>query len=133
MTNEEAVKKFLFDYYRDFSTLNIQAILPYFHEPAMLLGPSGAISLPSPAALVPIFTPVMENLRRQGYGRSELKLQQLKLLSATSALAVGVAIRLKSDSQELERLGVTYLLCKAEGGWKFAVIVSYDADRVVPS
>jgi hypothetical protein len=72
----------------------------------------------------------MENLRHQQYGRSELKPQQLKLLSATSALAMGVAIRLQTDGQELERVGVTYLLHKAESGWKFAVVVLHDADEV---
>jgi hypothetical protein len=128
MTNEEAVTKFLSDYYADFSTLNIRAILPYFHEPALLVGPLGVIPLPTPAALVPILSPVMEDLQRRQYSQSKLKLQQLKLLSETSALAVGIAIRLKTDGQELERAGVTYLLHKAENGWKFAVFVLHDAD-----
>ena len=130
MTNEETVTKVLSDYYAAFSTLNIQAVLPYFHEPALLLGPLGVIPPATPAALVPIFSPAMENLRHQQYGRSELKPQQLKLLSATSALAMGVAIRLQTDGQELERVGVTYLLHKAESGWKFAVVVLHDADEV---
>jgi hypothetical protein len=133
MTNEAAVTQLLSDYYAAFSTLNIQAILPYFHEPSLLVGPLGVIPLPTPAALVPVFSPVMENLRRRQYGQSELKLQQLKLLSATSALAVGVAIRLKTDGEELERAGVTYLMHKAESGWKFAVVVLHDADEVVRS
>jgi len=133
MTDEEAVTKFLSDYYAAFSTLNIQAILPYFHEPALLVGPLGVVPLPTAAALVPIFSPVMENLRRRQYGHSELKLQQLKLLSATSALAIGVAIRLKTDGQELERAGVTYLLHKTERDWKFAVLLLHDADEVARS
>jgi len=133
MTNEEAVTKFLSDYYAAFSTLNIQAILAYFYEPALLVGPSGVLPLPTAAALVPIFSPVMENLRRRQYGHSELKLQQLKLLSATSALAIGVAIRLKTDGQELERAGVTYLLHKTERDWKFAVLLLHDADEVARS
>ena len=133
MTDEEAVTKFLSDYYAAFSTLNIQAILAYFYEPALLVGPSGVLPLPTAAALVPIFSPVMENLRRRQYGHSELKLQQLKLLSATSALAIGVAIRFKTDGQELERAGVTYLLHKTERDWKFAVLVLHDADEVARS
>jgi ketosteroid isomerase-like protein len=133
MTDEEAVTKFLSDYYAAFSTLNIQAILAYFYEPALLVGPSGVLPLPTAAALVPIFSPVMENLRRRQYGHSELKLQQLKLLSATSALAIGVAIRLKTDGQELERAGVTYLLHKTERDWKFALLVLHDADEVARS
>jgi hypothetical protein len=130
MTDEEAVTKFLSDYYAAFSTLNIAAILPYFHEPALLVGPLGVIPLPTPAALVPVFGPAMENLRRRQYGRSEWKLRELSLLSAASALAIGVAVRLKTDGQELERVGITYLLHKTDGGWKFAVVVLHDAGEV---
>jgi len=106
MNNEEAVKQVLSDYYNAFSTLDVQSILPYFHQPALLIGPLGVIALPAPAAVVPIFGPVMEDLRQRKYGRSELSLQQFKLLSATSALAVGVAIRYKADGQELERVAL---------------------------
>ena len=106
MNNEEAVKQVLSDYYNSFSTLDVQSILPYFHQPALLIGPLGVIAIPTPAAVVPIFGPVMEDLRQRKYRRSELSLQQFKLLSATSALAVGVAIRYKADGQELERVGV---------------------------
>src|SRR5260221_7792118 len=112
MNNEEAVKQFLSDYYNAFSTLDIQSILPFFDQPALLIGPLGAIAIPTPAAVVPIFGPVMEDLRQRKYRRSELRLQQFKLLSATSALAVGTAIPYKADGQELERAGVTYLVHK---------------------
>ena len=83
-------------------------------------------------AVVPIFGSVMEDLRQRKYRRSELSLQQFKLLSATSALAVGAAIRYKADGQELERVGVTYLLHKGNDGWKFAVMVLHDTDKVAP-
>ena len=132
MNDEEAVKQVLSDYYNSFSTLDVQSILPYFHQPALLIGPLGVIAIPTPAAVVPIFGPVMEDLRQRKYRRSELSLQQFKLLSATSALAVGVAIRYKADGQELERVGVTYLLHKGHDGWKFAVTVLHDTDKVAP-
>ncbi len=105
MNNEDAVKQVLSDYYNAFSTLDVQSILPYFHQPAVLLGPLGVIAVPTPAAVVPIFGPVMEDLRQRKFRRSELSLQQFKLLSATSALAVGVAIRYEAGGQELERVG----------------------------
>jgi hypothetical protein len=68
----------------------------------------------------------MEGLRARGYGRSELSRPQVHLLSATASLATGVALRYKTDGQELERVGVTYLLYKAESGWKIAVVVLHD-------
>jgi hypothetical protein len=49
-----------------------------------------------------------------------------------TALAVGAAIRYKADGQELERVGVTYLLHKGNDGWKFAVMVLHDTDKVAP-
>jgi ketosteroid isomerase-like protein len=131
--NEDAVKQVLADYYKAFSTLTVQSILHYFHQPALLVGPSGVIALPTPEAVVPIFGPVMENLRQREYQRSEFSLQQLRLLSATSALAMGVAIRYKTNGQEMERVGLTYLLHKGDSGWKFAVMALHDTDKVAPN
>ena len=127
MTDEAAVNRMLDEYYAAFSTLNIQAILPYFHQPALLIGPPGVIALSTPAAVLPILTPVMQSLRARGYGRSELDQRKIKLLSAKSALASGIAVRYKSDGQELERVGLTYMLHKADDAWKFAVMVLHDA------
>lgn len=83
MNNEEAVKQVLSDYYNAFSTPDVQSILPYFHQSALLIGPLGVIAIPTPAAVVPIFGQIMEGLRQRKYRRSELSLQQFKLLSAT--------------------------------------------------
>src|SRR5213594_1331738 len=102
MTDEAAVNRMLDEYYAAFSTLNIQAILPYFHQPALLIGPPGVIALPTLEAVLPIFAPVMQNLRARGYGRSELSRRKVKLLSANSALATGIAVRYKSDGPEMK-------------------------------
>jgi hypothetical protein len=109
----------------------VEAILPYFHQTVLLIGPPGVLAAPTFAVLASIFVPVIEDLRARGYGRSDLRLQQVKLLSATAALASGVARRYKADGQELERVGVTYLLHKADTGWKIAVVVLHDTDEVV--
>jgi hypothetical protein len=69
----ESVNQVIADYYRDFSTLNVQAILPYFNEASLLVGPRGVIPIPNHAALVAVFGPVMEGLRAKGYGRSEFE------------------------------------------------------------
>jgi hypothetical protein len=91
------------------------------------------IALPNAEAVLPIFGPVMESLRQREYRRSEFSPQQLRLLSATSALAIGVAVRYKTDGQEMERVGLTYLLHKDDSGWKFAVMVLHETDQVAPS
>lgn len=122
----EAVNRVIADYYRDFSTLNVQAILPYFTVPSLLVGPQGVIPIPDRAALVAVFGPVMDGLRAKGYGRSELELAYVKSLSSSAALIGGVAVRYTADGQQLERVGVTYVLHKTETGWKFATVILHD-------
>jgi len=122
----ESVHQVIADYYRDFSTLNVQAILPYFHAPSLLVGPQGVIPIPDRAALAAVFGPLMEGLRAKGYGRSELELGYVKLLSSSAALIGGVAVRYKIDGRLLERAGVTYVLHKTARGWKFATVILHD-------
>ena len=55
----------------------------------------------------------------------------IKQLSATATLASGVAVRYKADGQELERVGVSYVLHGAEDRWTIAVTVVHDTDKVV--
>jgi hypothetical protein len=43
-------------------------------------------------------------------------------------LLLRVAVRRKSDGQELERAGVAYLLQKTGTGWQFATAVIHDAE-----
>jgi len=122
----EPLKQVIADYYRDFSTLNVQAILPYFHEPAMLVGPQGVISIPDRTAVAAVFGRVMEGLRAQGYGRSEFELGDVKVLSSSAAIVPGVAVRYKTDGQQLERMGITYVLHNTKKGWKFVTVILHD-------
>jgi hypothetical protein len=116
MRDESAVLQVLADYYAAFGTLNVQAFLPYFHEPSLLIGPQGVFAAPTHAVLASAFSPAVEGLRARGFGRSELSVHEVKSLSATAALVTGVARRLKVDGNELERAGVTYVLHKADTG-----------------
>ena len=116
----------LTDYYSAFSTLDVQAVLPYFHEPALLISPPGVFAAPTRDLLPTAFTPAMESLRARGFARSELSVQNVSLLSATATLVTGVAIRYKLDGQELDRAGVSYVLHKSDTRWKIAVLILHD-------
>ena len=122
----DAVRQLLTDYYRDFSTLNVQSILPYFHEPSLLIGPQGVMPVPDRAAVAAAFGPVMEGLRAKGYGRSEFELGSAQVLSASAAIVGGAAARYKKDGQLLERVGITYVLHKSDSGWEFAAVILHD-------
>jgi hypothetical protein len=88
--------------------------------------------VPTFAALATVFTPTMEGLRTREFGRSELSVGYAKSLSASATLVTGIAIRYQRNGQELERAGVTYVLHKAETGWKIAVIILHDAHQSPP-
>jgi hypothetical protein len=93
-----------------------------------LVSPAGVVPTPTRAALAAVFQPIMDTLRERGFGQSELTNLHLKRLSATTVIAGGVAVRRKTDGQELERAGVVYLLQQTHAGWQIATVVIHDAD-----
>ena len=133
MNDDASVTRMLADYYSAFSTLNIEAIKPYFHQPALIMVPPGVVAVPSSEALATFFAPTIEALRAQGYARSEFTSVQVKQLSSSAASATGVAVRYKTDGKELSRVGITYLLHKAEAAWKIAVMVLDDTGGALPA
>jgi hypothetical protein len=122
-----AVTEVLSDYYRDFSTLDAQAVLPHFHEPSQLISSAGVVPTPTRAAVAAAFQPVMDGLRSRQFAKSEPINLHLKRLSVNTVIAGGVAVRRKADGQELERAGVVYVLQRTGTGWEFATVVIHDA------
>jgi ketosteroid isomerase-like protein len=123
-----AVTQVLTDYYSAFSTLDAHAVLRYFHEPSQLVSPAGVVLTPTRAAVAAAFQPVMEALRSRHFAKSELVNLHLKRLSVNTVIAGGVAVRRKTDGQELERAGVVYLLQRTSAGWQFATVAIHDAE-----
>jgi hypothetical protein len=131
MSTEVAAIQVLADYYAAFSTLDPQAFLPYFHEPSLAIGPQGIFAAPTHAILATALAPAIEDFKARGYCRSELRVHHTQALSATATIATGVAIRYKADGDELERVGVTYVLHKTDHGWKIAVMILHDQETVI--
>lgn len=73
-----------------------------------------------------MFRTIADTLQSKGYGRSDLINLNVQRLSDTTTLASGIADRYKADGQELERVGVTYVLQKSADGWKIAVTIIHD-------
>jgi hypothetical protein len=126
MNEELAVLRVLADYYVAFSTLDVQAFLPFFHEPSLLIGPQAVFAAPTHAVLERAFAPAVADLRAKEFGRSELIVRHVSSLSSTATLVTGVAQRFKVDGKELERAGVTYVLHKGETGWRIVVLILHD-------
>jgi len=127
MSDTTTVTEFLNTYYHTFSTLNIESIAPFFHEPCLFVSPQGVTAAPTSDAVKEVFKIIAKDLQSKGYGRSELTQLNIERMSATAMLATGVAVRFTTDGRELERVGVTYILQKSDIGWRIAVTVIHDA------
>ena len=78
---------FLRSYYRAFSTLEVDAILAFYHEPVIFVGAQGAHAVPTHSALsAVVFMPMREELQSRGFDRSEFILQEGCRLSDTLAV-----------------------------------------------
>jgi hypothetical protein len=100
MNDQPAVIRTVLDYYAAFNTFELQAILPYFHEPSLLMGPQGAFAAPTHNVLAPLLRAAIDSLRARGFGRSELSVRRVESLSASAHLvrALRYAIRLTGAS-----------------------------------
>jgi ketosteroid isomerase-like protein len=127
MSDTTTVTEFLNTYYRTFSTLNVETIAPFFHEPCLFLSPQGVVAAPNHDVVKEVFKTIAKDLLSKGYGHSELTQLNVERMSATAMLGAGVAVRFTADGRELERVGVTYILQKSGNGWRIAVTVIHDA------
>jgi hypothetical protein len=115
-SDQEEVIRVLQAYYSATSSLNVDAVLPYFHEPSLLILPQGVFAATTHTLLATAVGPTLEGLRARGFGRTESSVQYFKSLSATATLVRGVAQRYKIDGQVLDQAGVTYVLHKTASG-----------------
>jgi len=93
-----------------------------------LVSPAGVVPTPTRATVAAAFQPVMDGLRSRHFAKIELINLHVKRLSVNTVIAGGVAVRRKTDGQELERAGVVYLLQRTSAGWQFATVVIHDAE-----
>ena len=126
MSDITDVTQFLGRYYSTFSSLDIELIAPFFLEPCIFISPQGVVAAQTHDNLKDVFRIITETLRSKGYGRSDLINLKVQRLSDTATLASGIADRYKADGQELEQVGVTYVLQNSGDGWKIAVTIIHD-------
>jgi hypothetical protein len=84
-----------------------------FHgEPTLIVAPNQVVLLSTRAAVEAFFDRFAASPKRNEYSHSTLIGRCIKLLTSTTALCGGVAIRMKVDGTEMQRSGFTYLLQK---------------------
>lgn len=114
----------IYDYYKAFSTLELNACAPFFTLPCMFIGLKGTFAVASRGDLARVLGPTIEALKAKDYQRSEFIEPQLTNLTENTALVRGVAVRYRASGTELERVPVSYLVHQSGAAWKIAVVAS---------
>jgi hypothetical protein len=89
------------DYYKAFSTLELDACVPFFSLPCMFIGPQGTLTVANREELETVLGPIIEPLKSKDYRRSEFMEPQVTAPSSNTALVRGVAIRYRASAQSL--------------------------------
>jgi ketosteroid isomerase-like protein len=128
---EEAITQTFNNYLQAFQGLDSHATMPYFHVPCMFIPPQGVRVMATASDVEALLTQIMEGLKARSYARSALMDLHVKQMSGNTALVSVSRVRYATDGRELERLGETYTLSKAKGGWKIAVAMIHDPETII--
>ena len=132
MTNlEQEVDQLFISYFRDFSNLDLNAIVSYFHQPCTFIVPQDVIVFTSASQVEGFWGPRFDDLKAQGFGRTERAEANIKVLNDNTAIASSKAIRYTEDGSELELRGATFVLRKSDGDWKIVTLIHHSPDNVI--
>lgn len=112
-------------------SFDLQRVLPYYHEPMMVVTAARVFIYPTRADVEVGFQALAARLRQRGAVRSELQQLHVQQLGAGVAVASVQTVRRRVDGQELDRVGYLYVLRKTNDGWKITTIVSRDPGTVL--
>ena len=112
------------DYYKVFSTLDLNACVSFFMQPCMFMGLQGTFAVANREDLVKVLGPTVEALRTKDYQRSEFLEPQFTTVTENTVLVRGVAVRYRASGAELERVPVSYLVHRTGAAWKIAVVAA---------
>ena len=116
------------EYFDAFQTLNVAAVLSYFHFPFTIITPVSVTAVASVTEGRAVLATMMHGLKASGYESSEWSNLLVKPLSEDTALLSARVVRFKADGEVLEQFGATYLFRLADDAWRIAVLVIHDPD-----
>ena len=128
---EQEVDQVFVDYFRDFSNLDLKAIVSYFHLPCTFIVPQEVFVFPSASEVEGFWGPRFADLKAQRFGHTERAAGNVRALNDNTAIASSLAVRYSDDGVELERRGATFILRKNCGEWKIVSLVHHSPDNVI--
>ncbi|WP_044542335.1 hypothetical protein [Bradyrhizobium sp. LTSP885] len=130
VSETDAIDAVVSGYYESFGRDSAAASALY-GEPTLVITPNQIVLLSTRTDVEAFFDKVVAGLKRGGFSHSTLSDRRIKLLTSTTALCGGVAIRMKTDGTEMQRAGFTYLLQKSSVRWRIHEIIATDFDKLI--
>ena len=92
-----------------------------------MITPQGVSVATTDAEFDSFFRPLMEQLRRNDFGRSELREIYVRVQADNIAIASTHWVRYRKNGSELEQLGATYTMTKFAGEWRIVSLMAHDS------
>ena len=129
--DEQIVTQVFRDYVESFRSLKPDGVVPYCDVPCLFISAQGTRMMKDTGKMTAFTAQLMEGLKARGFARSDLAELKVNQMSAHIVVVSVKRIRYKTDGQELERLGETYVFRKNAESWKIVTAMTHDADRVL--
>ncbi len=128
---EREVDQLFIDYFRDFSNLDLKAIVSYFHLPCMFVVPNDILVFSTTAEVEGFWVPRFEAMKAADFGHTERHEASIQVLNDHTAMASSLAVRFKKDGTQLERRGAAFAVRKTGEGWKIVTVIHHSPDNVI--
>ena len=129
--DEQIVTQVFRDYVESFRSLKPDGVVPYCDVPCLFISARGTRMMKDTGEVTAFIAQLMEGLKARGFARSDLAELKVNQMSAHIVVVSVKRIRFKTEGQELERLGETYVFRKSAESWKIVTAMTHDADRVL--
>ncbi|MFN2444161.1 MAG: nuclear transport factor 2 family protein [Vicinamibacterales bacterium] len=126
------VKATIDKYYRLFSEQNMKALPDEIYLiPWVVIGGKGPDADLTKEQATARFEASLEQLVKNGWGKSVFTTQNVCVLNGSAAIASGFNTRYKKDGSVMSVGGVSYLLGKTANGWRIVSYTGHAKDKVV--
>ena len=132
VADEDALRKevsaFMDQYWELWSAGRIDQLVERIYHPFGQLSNAGHASIEQ---MKKTFPDTRKALTSKGYGRSNMPVRNICVLSPTVATISGRGIRYLTDGKVMAEFGWTYTLIKTQAGWRMVSIYSHDPSKAL--
>jgi hypothetical protein len=132
VADEQAIRKevsaFMDQYWELWSAGRIDQLVERIYHPFGQLSNQGHSSIEQ---LKAAFPNTRKTLTSGGYGRSQMPIRNICVLSPSVAIVSGRGIRYLTDGKVMGEFGWTYTLLKIDSGWRMVSIYSHDPSKAL--